>query len=31
VAVNSIRVGGPGGSRLLLPVLPGSDLRAALQ
>jgi len=30
-AVNSVRVGGPSGSRLLLPVLPGSDLRTALQ
>jgi predicted acyl esterase len=30
VAVNTIRVGGPNGSRLLLPVLPGSDLHAAL-
>jgi len=31
VAVNSVRVGGDDGSRLLLPVLPGSDLRAALE
>jgi uncharacterized protein len=30
-AVNSVRVGGPTGSRLLLPVLPGSDLGAALR
>jgi predicted acyl esterase len=30
-AVNTVRVGGPGGSRLLFPVLPGSDLRAALR
>jgi len=30
VALNSVRVGGPDGSRLLLPVLPGSDLGAAL-
>jgi putative CocE/NonD family hydrolase len=29
-AVNTVRVGGRDGSRLLLPVLPGSDLRAAL-
>lgn len=29
-AVDSVRVGGPGGSRLLLPVLPGSGLGAAL-
>ncbi|MEX2196758.1 MAG: CocE/NonD family hydrolase [Thermoleophilaceae bacterium] len=29
-AINTVRVGGPGGSRLLLPVLPGSDLGAAL-
>ena len=28
--VNSIAVGGADGSRLLFPVLPGSDLRAAL-
>jgi putative CocE/NonD family hydrolase len=28
--VNVVRVGGSGGSRLLLPVLPGSDLEAAL-
>jgi hypothetical protein len=30
-AVNTIAVGGPGGARLLLPVLPGSDLAAALR
>src|SRR4051794_24288591 len=29
-AVNTIQVGGPDGARLLVPVLPGSDLRAAL-
>ncbi|WP_183093531.1 CocE/NonD family hydrolase [Nocardioides stalactiti] len=29
-AVHSIRVGGPAGARLLVPVLPGSDLTAAL-
>ena len=29
-AVNSVTVGGPHGSRLLLPVLPGSDLARAL-
>lgn len=29
-AVNTVRAGGAGGSRLLLPVLPGSDLPAAL-
>lgn len=29
-AINSARVGGQSGSRLLLPVLPGSDLTAAL-
>jgi uncharacterized protein len=29
-AVNTIQVGGRDGARLLLPVLPGSDLRAAL-
>jgi putative CocE/NonD family hydrolase len=29
-AVDSITVGGAGGARLLLPVLPGSDLRGAL-
>ena len=29
-SLNLVRVGGPGGSRLLLPVLPGSDLQAAL-
>jgi len=29
-AVNTIRVGGRDGARLLLPVLPGSDLRTAL-
>jgi putative CocE/NonD family hydrolase len=28
-AINTVRVGGPDGSRLLLPVLPGSDLQAA--
>lgn len=28
--INSIRVGGSSGARLLFPVLPGSDLRAAL-
>jgi putative CocE/NonD family hydrolase len=28
-AVNAIRVGGPNGARLLFPVAPGSDLRAA--
>lgn len=30
VAVNNVRVGGADGSRLLLPVLPGSNLRSAL-
>ncbi|MGH2725862.1 MAG: CocE/NonD family hydrolase [Actinomycetota bacterium] len=30
VAVNTVRVGGPEASRLLFPVLPGSDLGAAL-
>jgi uncharacterized protein len=30
-AVNTIEVGGSSGSRLLFPVLPGSDLRAALR
>jgi len=30
IAINSVRVGGSDGSRLLLPVLPGSDLRAAI-
>ncbi len=29
-ALHSIRVGGPSGARLLVPVLPGSDLPAAL-
>jgi putative CocE/NonD family hydrolase len=29
-AVNTVRVGGPAGARLLFPVLPGSDLTAAL-
>lgn len=29
-AINTVRVGGVGGSRLLLPVLPGSDLGTAL-
>jgi hypothetical protein len=29
-ALNTIQVGGSGGSRLLFPVLPGSDLTAAL-
>jgi predicted acyl esterase len=29
-ALNSVRVGGPNASRLLFPVLPGSDLTAAL-
>jgi putative CocE/NonD family hydrolase len=29
-SMNLVRVGGPGGSRLLLPVLPGSDLHTAL-
>ncbi len=29
-AVNTVRVGGDDGARLLFPVLPGSDLRAAL-
>ncbi len=29
-ALNSVAVGGPNGSRLLFPVLPGSDLTAAL-
>ena len=29
-ALNTIRVGGPSGARLLFPVLPGSDLVAAL-
>lgn len=29
-ALHSIRVGGPDGARLLVPVLPGSDLPAAL-
>lgn len=29
-AVNTVTAGGPDGSRLLLPVLPGSDLSAAL-
>jgi hypothetical protein len=29
-AVNTVTVGGAGGSRLLLPVLPGSDLHSAL-
>jgi predicted acyl esterase len=28
--LNTVEVGGAGGSRLLFPVLPGSDLRAAL-
>ena len=28
--VNSVTVGGADGSRLLFPVLPGSDLNAAL-
>jgi len=30
-AVNTIEVGGTSGSRLLFPVLPGSDLAAALR
>ena len=30
-AVNTIRVGGPQGARLLFPVLPGSDLGRALR
>jgi uncharacterized protein len=30
-AVNTVTVGGAGGSRLLLPVLPGSDLDGALE
>jgi putative CocE/NonD family hydrolase len=30
-AVNTVRVGGRGGSRLLFPVLPGSNLSAALR
>lgn len=30
-ALNSVRVGGARGSRLLLPVLPGSSLREALR
>jgi predicted acyl esterase len=30
-AVNTIRVGGPQGARLLLPVLPGSESRRALR
>ena len=29
-ALNSVRVGGPDGARLKFPVLPGSDLAAAL-
>ena len=29
-ALHSVRVGGARGARLLVPVLPGSDLRAAL-
>src|SRR3954470_23847392 len=29
-AVDTIQVGGPDGARVLVPVLPGSDLRAAL-
>ena len=29
-ALHSVRVGGPAGARLLVPVLPGSDLPAAL-
>ena len=29
-SVNTVRVGGPNGARLLFPVLPGSDLTAAL-
>lgn len=29
-AINTIRVGGPDGARLLMPALPGSDLAAAL-
>ncbi len=29
-SLNTIRVGGPNGARLLFPVLPGSDLTAAL-
>ena len=29
-ALNTVRTGGPDASRLLVPVLPGSDLRAAL-
>jgi len=29
-AVNTVAVGGEAGSRLLFPVLPGSNLRAAL-
>ena len=30
VAINTVAVGGPGGSRLLFPVLPGSSLSTAL-
>ena len=29
-ALHSVRVGGPSGARLLVPVLPGSDLPTAL-
>ena len=29
-AINTIRVGGPTGARILFPVLPGSDLTAAM-